>query len=213
MIRALLIGLAWLATLEGPGSPGSHQAPDPLAARSKGRRTAAVTVYEMSDFQCPYCRGFALETMPVLEREYVATGKVRLVYITLPLSSVHPNAVAAAEVALCAARQGRFWALHDLLFRHQSDWAALPEPQAYLLALADSARLDRAPLARCVTSHATAAEVEADAARARRAGARSTPTFYIEGGLIEGAPPIDVMRAVLDSIYRAKTTTAPARPR
>src|SRR5260370_22569642 len=53
MIRALLIGLAWLATLEGPGS---HQAPDPLAARSKGRRTAAVTVYEMSDFQCPYCR-------------------------------------------------------------------------------------------------------------------------------------------------------------
>ncbi|HEX9486095.1 MAG TPA: thioredoxin domain-containing protein [Gemmatimonadales bacterium] len=210
MIRALLIGLAWLATLEGPGS---HQAPDPLAARSKGRRTAAVTVYEMSDFQCPYCRGFALETMPSLEREYLATGKVRLVYITLPLTSVHPNAVAAAEIALCAARQHRFWPLHDLLFRHQDDWASLPEPRAYLLALGDSAGLDRAKLARCVTSRATAAEVETDAARARRAGARSTPTFYIEGGLIEGAPPIGVFRAVLDSIYQAKTTTAPARPR
>jgi protein-disulfide isomerase len=192
MIRALLIGLAWLATFEGPAS---HQAPDPLAARSKGRRTAAVTVYEMSDFQCPYCR------------------KVRLVYITLPLTSVHPNAVAAAEIALCAARQHRFWPLHDLLFRHQDDWASLPEPRVYLLALGDSAGLDRAKLARCVTSRATAAEVETDAARARRAGARSTPTFYIEGGLIEGAPPIGVFRAVLDSIYQAKTTTAPARPR
>src|SRR5258708_14170672 len=57
---------------------------DPVAARSKGRPDAPVTVYEMSDFQCPYCRGFALETMPLLEQEYVATGKVRLVYITLP---------------------------------------------------------------------------------------------------------------------------------
>jgi protein-disulfide isomerase len=188
---------------------------DPLAARSKGRPDAAVTVYEMSDFQCPYCRGFALETMPLLEQEYVATGKVRLVYITLPLTSAHRNAFAAAALALCAARQNRFWPLHDLLFRHQNDWAPLPEPRAYLLALGDSAGLDRAKLARCVTSQATAPEVEADAARARRAGARSTPTFYIEGGLIEGAPPIGVLRVVLDSIYLAKTTTAPApaRPR
>jgi protein-disulfide isomerase len=209
MIRALLIGLAWLATLEGPGS---HQAPDPLASRSKGRRDAAVTVYVMSDFQCPYCRAFALETMPALEQEYVATGKVRLVYIMLPLTSAHRNAVAAAEVAVCAARQDRFWPVHDLLFRHQDDWARLPEPRASLLALADSARLDRAKLARCVTSGATAPEVEADAARARRAGATSTPTFYIEGGLIEGAAPISVFRTVLDSIYHAKTT-APARPR
>jgi protein-disulfide isomerase len=167
----------------------------------------------MSDFQCPYCRGFALETMPALEREYVATGKVRLVYIMLPLTSAHPNAFAAAAVALCAARQNRFWPLHDLLFRHQNDWAPLPEPRAYLLALGDSAGLDRVKLTRCVTSQATAPEVEADAARARRAGARSTPTFYIEGGLIEGAPPIGVLRVVLDSIYQAKTTKAPAQPR
>jgi protein-disulfide isomerase len=186
---------------------------DPLAARSKGRPDAAVTVYEMSDFQCPYCRGFALETMPLLEQEYVATGKVRLVYINLPLTSAHRNAFAAAALALCAARQNRFWPLHDLLFHHQNDWAPLPEPRAYLLALGDSAGLDRAKLARCVTSQATAPEVEADAARARRAGARSTPTFYIEGGLIEGAPPIGVLRVVLDSIYQAKTTKAPAQPR
>src|SRR5205814_188652 len=121
----------------------------------------------MSDFQCPYCREFALGTMPALEHEYIEPGKVRFVYINLPLSSVHRNAASAAEVskscigqnrccraahkatsaadatyaasaaevALCAARQQRFWPMHDLLFRHQDQWAALASPREYLLAL------------------------------------------------------------------------------
>jgi protein-disulfide isomerase len=178
---------------------------DPLAARSKGRADAPVTLYEMSDFQCPYCRAFALGTMPLLDQEYIATGKVRLVYINLPLTSVHPNAAAAARVAMCAARQNRFWPMHDLLFRHQDGWAKLSDPTKFLLALGDSANLDRAALGACVAAQATAAEVDTDAARAQRAGAVSTPTFYIEGGLLEGAAPVTVFRAVLDSIYGAKT--------
>ena len=200
--RALLIAVAALALLD---SRGSRQTPDPLAARSKGRPDAPITLYEMSDFQCPYCRAFALGTMPVLEQEYISTGKVRLVYINLPLTSVHPNARAAAQVAMCAARQDHFWAMHDLLFRHQDEWAKLITPSGVLLALGDSAHLDHTALERCVAASATASEVDADAARARRAGAVSTPTFYIEGGLLEGAAPVTVFRAVLDSIYRAKT--------
>ena len=185
---------------------------DPLAARSKGRRDAPVTLYEMSDFQCPFCREFALTTMPLLEREYIATGKVRLVYINLPLTSVHTNAVAAAQIAACAGRQDHFWAMHDLLFRHQAEWAKLPKPDSLFLALGDSAGLDRTQLASCVATKTTQSEVEADAARARRAGAVSTPTFYVEGGLLEGAAPVTVFRAVLDSIYRSKTASL-TRPR
>jgi protein-disulfide isomerase len=200
--RALLVAVAALALAD---ARGTRQTLDPLAARSKGRRDAPITLYEMSDFQCPYCRAFALGTMPPLEREYITTGKVRLVYINLPLTSVHPNAEAAARVAVCAGRQDRFWAMHDLLFRHQDEWAKLPKPEAFLLALGDSARLDRTALAACVAAKETAAEVDADAARARRAGAVSTPTFYVEGGLLEGAAPVAVFRTVLDSIYRAKT--------
>ena len=203
MIRTLLVAAAWFVIVPGLGSPS--QASDPLAARAKGRSDAPVTVYEMSDFQCPYCREFALGTMPLLEREYVQAGKIRFVYINLPLSSVHKNAASAAEVALCAARQQRFWPMHDLLFRHQDQWATLASPRAYLLALGDSAGLDGARLARCVASGATAADVRADAERARHSGARSTPTFYIEGALLEGAAPVTVFRTVLDSIYRSKT--------
>src|SRR2546427_10056676 len=186
-------------------SNGGQQ--DALAARAKGRADAPVTVYEMSDFQCPYCREFALGTMPLLEREYIRTGKVRFVYINLPLSSVHKNAAAAAEVALCAARQQRFWPMHDLLFRHQSQWAVLASPRPYLLALGDSAGLDRLGLARFVPARAPAPDLPAGAERARRSGATSTPTFYIEGALLEGAAPITVFRAVLDSIYQSKTAT------
>jgi protein-disulfide isomerase len=208
MIRSLLFVAALFVIVPGPRPrPASGQAPDPLATRTKGRSDAPVTVYEMSDFQCPYCREFALTTMPPLEREYVQTGKVRFVYINLPLASVHNNATAAAEVALCAARQQRFWPMHDLLFRHQQRWAPLASPRASLLALGDSAGLDHAQLARCVASGATAADVRLDAERARRSGAISTPTFYIEGALLEGAAPVTVFRTVLDSIYRSKTAT------
>lgn len=199
-MNRLLIACAALFPLVSGGAQS-----DPLAARSKGRPDAPITLYEMSDFQCPYCRAFALGTMPALEQEYISTGKVRLVYINLPLTSIHANARAAAQVALCAARQDRFWAMHDLLFRHQDEWAKLPKPSGVLLALGDSAHLDHAALDACVTANATAPEVDADAARARRAGAVSTPTFYVEGGLLEGAAPVTVFRAVLDSIYRAKT--------
>jgi len=178
---------------------------DALAARTKGRPDAPVTVYEMSDFQCPYCRAFALATLPLLEREYMTTGKVRFVYINLPLPSLHANATAAAEAALCAARQHKFWPMHNLLFRHQDDWAKLADPRPTLLTLGDSAGTDHARLAACLRARATAAEVQADAERARRAGAVSTPTFYIEGGLLEGNAPVEVFRAVLDSVYRSKT--------
>ena len=198
-MRALLPGAALLALLQGVG-----QQSDPLASRSKGRADAPVTVYEMSDFQCPYCRSFALTTMPVLEREYVRTGKVRFVYINFPLTEIHANAVAAAEVAMCAARQHRFWAMHDVLYQRQEQWAPLKEPGPYLVALGDSAGLDRAQLLECLTTKATRPEVEGDAERAARAGARRTPTFYIEGGLLEGAAPVEVFRQVLDSVYRSK---------
>ncbi|HYK83675.1 MAG TPA: thioredoxin domain-containing protein [Gemmatimonadales bacterium] len=182
---------------------------DSLALRSKGSPTAPVTMYEMSDFQCPYCREFALTTLPIIEREYVRPGKVRIVYVNLPLTNLHANAAAAAVAGLCAARQHKFWPMHDLLFQRQDMWAKLAAPRPYFLALGDTLRLERGQFADCLVSAAAAREVEADGRRAERAGARSTPTFYIEGGLLEGAAPVAVFRTVLDSIYGSKTAPRP----
>ncbi len=183
---------------------GAQSATVPLESRSKGSATAPVTVYEMSDFQCPYCRRFAMETFPALDSEYVATGKVRWVFINFPLTSLHPNAVPAAGIALCAAKQGAFWPVHDLLYRHQATWGPLRDPTDFLLSLADSAKISKPALLECVKSPTTSEEVRADAEGAGRAGATSTPAFYIEGGLLVGAQPLDLFRQVLDSIYAAK---------
>jgi protein-disulfide isomerase len=183
-----------------------------IATRSKGSPTAPVTVYEMSDFQCPYCRSFALETFRALEKEYISPGRVRWVFVNFPLTSIHANAVAAAGTALCAARQGAFWPVHDLLYTHQKVWAPLKEPGPFFLSLADSAGISKPKLLECVKSPATVSEIRFEAEGAERAGASSTPTFYVEGGLLTGAHPLPVFRQVLDSVYAAKTRQ-PSRSR
>jgi protein-disulfide isomerase len=203
-LRAVLAGaIAILITTSLYAQAGS-QAKDPLAGRTRGAGSAPVTVYEMSDFQCPYCRTFATATFPVLDSAYVATGKVRWVFINFPLTSVHQNAAAAAQTAFCAAQQNAFWPVHDLLFRHQEVWAPLKQPGAFFLTLADSAKISRPKLLECVRAPATEQAIRADAQGAERAGASSTPTFYIEGGLLVGAQPLPVFRQVLDSILRVK---------
>ena len=177
----------------------------PLAARSLGSPSAPVTVYEMSDFQCPFCRRNALETFPVLRKEYVETGKVRWVFINFPLTRIHPNALPAAEFAVCAARAGKFWPAHDLLYAQQPQWENLPEAGPYFLGLADSLHMDRQQTLACLQNPATEAAVQADAQSAARAGATSTPSFYIEGGILAGAAPPEAFRPILDSIYAART--------
>ena len=196
-----LLGLWLLST----AALKAQTAAAPLEPRSKGASTAPVVVYEMSDFQCPYCRAFADKTFPQLEREYIKPGKVRWVFINFPLTSVHPNASAAAQLALCAAKQKGFWRMHDLLFQYQDAWAPLKEAGPFFVSLADSAGLSKQTLLGCLQSPQTLKEVQADAEGAARSGAGSTPTFYIEGGLLEGSVPVEVFKRVLDSVYAAKT--------
>ena len=181
------------------------QGADPRASRSLGSSSAPITIYEMSDFQCPFCRRHALETHPQLVREYVETGKVRVVFINFPITEIHPNAVPAAQFGLCAARVDRFWDAHRLLFRHQSAWRALPDPAPFLITLADSLGISREETVRCLEDPAVTAAIRQEGEGSMRAGARSTPTFYIEGGLLIGAQPISVFRPILDSIYAEKT--------
>ena len=201
MIVRSMVFLA-LAAVAG-GNRLSAQA-DLLASRTKGSPGAPVTVYEMSDFQCPFCKRHVDQTFPALEQEYIATGKVRWIFINFPLS-IHRNAPPAAEFAMCAARDGKFWPAHDLLYRHQTDWAELPNPGAYFLGLADSLKLPRDRIRVCLESGATRSAIKDDADGAVRSGASSTPTFYIEGGMLVGAWPPAIWRPILDSVYKAKT--------
>jgi protein-disulfide isomerase len=176
-----------------------------LDARTVGDPSAPVTVYEVSDFQCPYCRQFWELTLPALKEEYIATGQIRLIFINLPLASIHPNAPAAHEFAMCSARQGLFWPVHDLLFQTQADWKGLDDLAPFFMSLADSAGVDRNVLTQCLTTGAMRPVVRADLMMASQGGINSTPTFVIEGAALRGAAPIEQWRLVLDSIIAEKT--------
>lgn len=185
--------------------PAGSPQHDPLAARTKGRPNAPITVYEMADFQCPACRDFALTTLPAIDRDYIQTGKVRWVFVNFPLTHIHKHAVAAAQVAMCAARQDRFWPMHDALYQWQPRWAALDQPWPMLIALADSVGVRHDSLVACLNTRATVDEINRDAQGSARTGATGTPSFYIEGGLADGAIPAAAFSRILDSIYRVKT--------
>lgn len=190
-------------------SPSDSAAPaanDPLLdARTKGSPEAPITILEIADFQCPACRVFWEETLPLLQREYVEPGKVRMVFVNLPLVQIHRNAAAAHEFAMCAAAQDRFWPVHDMLFDQQSVWAALDDPSAYFFSVASATGLDADSVDACVTDGRMRNLIMQEAEGVVRAGVQSTPSFVIEGGLLAGAVPIEGWRPILDSIYGAKT--------
>ena len=199
-MRRVVVGLALAAASVLPLAAQDAY----LAERTRGRADAPITIYEVADFQCPACREFFLRTLPAVEAEYIATGKARIVFVNLPLVSIHPNAAAAHEFAMCAAAQDRFWPVHDLLYRNQTSWSALADPSRYFRVLADSAGVDPARLGSCVAEGAMRQLVLAEGQSAVSNGIRSTPSFVIEGGLLGGAVPITVLRPVLDSIYATK---------
>ena len=172
--------------------------------RSKGSPTAPIAVYEMSDFQCPFCRQHAMETFPQIDKLYLETGKVRWTFVNFPIPQLHPNATVAAEFAMCAAKVDRFWPVHDLIFKYQNSWKGLADPADFLLGLADSAGIKRADIVPCLTRGDTRQLVRTEAEEVARVGIQSTPTFVIEGKLLRGAAPLNVFTGILDSIYASK---------
>ncbi len=166
--------------------------------RIRGDSAAKLWVVMVSDFQCPYCRQWHDEVFATVVRDYVEQGKIRIAYLNFPLSG-HGNAMPAAEAAMCAAVQGRFWEMHDAIFRTQSHWAALSDPKAVFDSLALGVGVAAQPYRACVQSGATRAMIAADEQRASAAGVKATPTFFIGAEMIEGAVPLADFRSALDN--------------
>ena len=173
------------------------------SARIKGNTAASLWIVEISDFQCPYCRQWHDSTYGPLMRAYVETGKARFAYLNLPLPN-HANAVPAAEAAMCAGLQGRFWEMHDALFENQSRWSASSNPWPVFEELAGAHTIDASALRACADSDVVLPLVQADASRAMNAGVQSTPTFLVGPVLLEGAYPFDAMKQVVDSLLAAR---------
>ncbi|MBW7934581.1 MAG: DsbA family protein [Gemmatimonadaceae bacterium] len=172
------------------------------AGRILGSPSAKVWLIIISDFQCPFCKSWHDESWEAIRRDYVETGKLRVAYVNLPLS-IHPNAAPAAEVAMCASVQDKFWPVQDALFRTQRDWARLPDPQSFFEAIARQAGADVEALRSCVASKATRPLIKGDEERSVQAGAQSTPTFFVGNQALIGAQPLTAFRGAIEAALKS----------
>jgi protein-disulfide isomerase len=175
-------------------------------ATAHGPSDAALTVVEFSDFQCPYCRKLADALKAAADQH----GNVRIVFRHYPMDAscnravegkFHEFACGAAKAALCAEAQGRFWAMHDVMFENQR--ALSP---AELTEHARTAGLDTAAFARCLEAPETAARLERDLARAESLKLKGTPSWFVNGLAYVGARSVDELLAIFER-------TAPGKAR
>ena len=163
---------------------------------AKGNLTAKVTLVEVSDYHCPYCRRQMLETMPRVMADYVNTGNVRYVFVDYPIAQLHPDSFKAHEAAACAGDQRKYWQMHDLLFTNSPARDATQlSTQASLLGL-DMKKFDA-----CLNDgnggpHAAA--IRSSVLRMQQLGVGGTPLVLIGLTPAPGSP-----MKVVESIYGA----------
>jgi protein-disulfide isomerase len=154
--------------------------------RIMGDSTAPVWLIMASDFQCPFCKQWHDASFASIVHDFANTGRVRIAFLNMPLSSIHPHAKAAAEAAMCASVQNKFWPMHDSLFATQRIWETLQNPLSTFDTLARESGVRMPDWRQCVSHHLTLPLIDADYDRARQAGVRSTPTFFVDGKMLVG---------------------------
>jgi len=158
-----------------------------------GDKNAPVTIVSFEDYQCPYCKRAFDQTLPQLKKEYIDTGKVKLVFRDYPLS-FHPEAQPASESAECADDQGKFWEYHDELYKNQASLG-----QSLYTQIATDLGLDVSKFQSCLDSGKYAEEVQSDFAYGSSVGVSGTPTFFINGIKLVGAQPYEAFKQVIDA--------------
>lgn len=179
-------------------------------AQIGGNKKASVVLVEFADYQCPYCRQFAAETMKQIERDYIDTGRIGFVFDDFPLESSHPYALKAAVAVQCAGSQGQLWEMNHKLL---ADPMALAPDD--LVAKAAALNVDMTKFRLCFEDEHSAASVRQRMREASELGIDGTPMFLVgirkPGSstikalrMIEGGYPYDVFKATLETLIAAQ---------
>lgn len=173
-----------------------------------GDENAPVALIDFSDYECPFCKRHFDQTYQDLKKDYIDTGKVKMVFRDLPLSFHDPMATKEAIAANCAREQGgdaAYYKYHDEIFkRTKSNGNGLAVDDLYTIA--SDLALNSGNFKTCLDSEKYKAEVQKDLADAEKAGASGTPTFFIgkstgteiEGTKLVGAQPYSAFKTIID---------------
>ena len=162
-----------------------------------GDPNAPVTIVEFSDYECPFCQRFYVQTFGEIKSNYIDTGKVKLIYRDFPLS-FHEHAEKAAEAAECAGEQGKYYEMGDKLFSEGVD-GGVDTFKQYDADLG----LDTDAFNTCLDSEQMASEIQKDMVAGQKAGVQGTPSFFINGEMITGAQPYSVFEDAIEKALAA----------
>ena len=204
-LKQIRVLLEKIEKKEFSAQPGRKKTPKTaqLSVKNKpslGNADAPVTIVEVSDYQCPYCKRFFDVTFPLIKKEYIDTGKVRLVFKDMPLG-FHKNARKAAQSAHCAGEQGKYWEMHDILFQNTKrlDEKFLPD-------YAKIIQIDHSKFVSCLASKRHLAAIDFDARQSNQVGLTGTPSFVIgktnenviKGDVVRGAQSFARIKVVIE---------------
>jgi protein-disulfide isomerase len=206
-IKALLQPLMRQAQAQdGPNLQGQTL---PIANEpAMGLPSAKLTIVEISDYHCPFCRRQTLQTFPQIESEYVKTGKARYVFVDYPIAELHPQSERAHEAANCVGDQGKYWQMHNLLFANPP-----AKDDVTLTKMAEGLQLDMSQFASCMNTGKYAGEIRASVQRIQQLGIGGTPMVVVgytpAPGMplkiekfIYGAQPFPAFKEAIDSLSR-----------
>lgn len=180
--------------------------PKDLIDRSpiKGILNASVTIIEFSDFQCPYSANFYSKVLPQIEKDYINTKKLRLLYQHFPIVGLHNNSYLASNAAECAKEQNKFWEYHDMLWDTQKEWEnkSTDNAEDTFANFASNLGLDSMNFDFCLYAKKYSDRIYDDYQQGLKYGVSGTPTFLItnnkEYDIIVGLQPYSVFKQIID---------------
>lgn len=206
------LGVVLGRAIEPSGADSAAPAEEPVAdwagliagGTPMGRPDAPVVLVTFSDFQCPYCARLAVALDSLRRRE---PSRFRVLYRHMPLGEIHPHAYAAALAAECAAAQGRFERMHDLLFERQPELGVLPwDRLAQEAGVADASAFER-----CMRANEQRDRILSDARLADSLGIEGTPTVFLDGKRLHGRITPERLDRLIEEALRSRRTRRAVR--
>ncbi len=197
----LILGLAFTAVLiasqpfSGPARAAIVSIEEAKTEMTLGKADAPVTMIEYSSLGCPHCAAFHRDALPQIKKEYIDTGKVRLIYRDFPLGTA---ALAASMIARCAGPK-KFFGFVEILFRSQAQWSKSNNPMVALTKVARFGGLSETDVQACLKRQALLDHIRKGALAGQETyNINSTPSFVIGDDIILGAQPFAAFKKVLD---------------
>ncbi|OGV89793.1 hypothetical protein A2Z41_03360 [Microgenomates group bacterium RBG_19FT_COMBO_39_10] len=165
-------------------------------AAVKGEENAPVTIVEFSEYQCPFCSKYFMDSYSQMMEEY--GDQIRYIFHDFPLQ-FHAHAQKMAETARCAGDQGQYWQMHDLIFENQAEWSEKESVDTDIDNFVSQLNLNKAEFDSCLASGKYTQVVEADRDLGLEVGVQGTPTFFINGQMLVGAVPYSNFKTIIEA--------------